>query len=146
MSPDKGLSAKILNRRQQNKDRAAMAKDRGLEFFPNAEASDEADVTFLGWLDPLDVFYQPLRDDLQQLCAGASSVPDYGASRKAWHLRNFGDNTLALELLRLEKHAFYILIFKMAATKAALSPNIFSDWEWLVLQNNGQASALLLGC
>ena len=141
MSPDKGLSDKILNRRQQNKERAAMAKDRGLELFPNAEASDEADVTFLGWIDPLDVFYRPLRDDLQQLCAGACSVPDYGASRKAWHLRNFGDSTLALELLRLEEHAFYILVFKMAATKAALSPNIFSaDHRQLALTGSGWCS------
>ena len=87
----------------------------------------------LGWLDPLDVFYQPLGDDLQQLCAGADNVPDYGASTRAWRLKNFGDSTLALELLRLEEHAFYTLILKMTATKAALSPNIFrqSIANWL---------------
>ena len=76
-------------------------------------------------------------------------MPDYGSSRKAWRIRNFGDSALALELLRLEEHSFYILIFKMAATKAALSPTLFPqppaviDWHWMVLKHHGEVAALL---
>ena len=60
---------------------------------------------------------------------------------KQWHLKNFGDSTLARELLRLEEHAHYILILKMAATKAALSPNILSsEHRQLALTGSGWCS------
>ena len=66
-----------------------MARDCGLELFPGADNTEVADVTTLGWLDPLDVFYEPLIGEIEQLFAGVSNVPDYGNSRKAWHIHGF---------------------------------------------------------
>ena len=111
--------------------------------FPGADNTKVAEVTSLGWLDPLDVFYRPLKGEIEMICAGATSVPDYGSSCKAWHIRNLGDSALALELLRLEEHAFYILIFKMAAAKAALSLTLFSSTlRQLSLTGSGWCSLL----
>ena len=126
-SPSPEVEIVNVQKMRFNEEKCKEAKDRGLPIFPGADNTDVAEVTSLGWLDPLDVFYEPLKPEIEMICAGATSVPDYGSSRKAWHIHNFGDSTLALELLRLEEHSFYILVFKMAATKAALSPTLFSS-------------------
>ena len=120
------VSPKLLERQKLNKERCQMALDRGLKLFPGAEDCDFADVTTLGWLDPLDCFYKPLIKEVEELCAGATSLPDYGESRKQWHRLNFGESVLTLEFLRLEEHGFYLVVYKMAATRAAISPEIFS--------------------
>ena len=50
-----------------------------------------------------------------------------GSSRKEWRYQNCGDSAFALELLRLEEHAFKILgRAQTAAYRAALSLNMFA--------------------
>ena len=46
-----------------------LCRDRGLELVLGADNTEVADVTTLGWLDRLDVFYKPLIGEIEQLRA-----------------------------------------------------------------------------
>ena len=58
---------------------------------------------------------------------------DYGAARRAIHAEVFGNCEVAATLLRLEEHAFYVVVIKMAATIAMAEPDRLSPDSECVL-------------
>ena len=81
-----------------------------------------SELTTLGWLDPLAVFYQEVVDDIR----GEASVGDYGGSRRQLHSNACGRSSAARSLLQLEEHAFYVVVIKLTATAALLEPEKLS--------------------
>ena len=78
----------------------------------------EADVTFMGWIDPIDVYHGVLNPELKLLCVGHHSTGEYGENRRTFHKTVFGNTNAAHESIRLEEHAFYYtVVYKLAAAK-----------------------------
>ena len=100
--------------------------DAGIPLMPDAAYYSEGVLTSLGWVDPLEVFYSQMIPELKEVCVGRSSVGDYGAARRAIHAEVFGNCEVAATLLRLEEHAFYVVVIKMAATIAMAEPDRLS--------------------
>ena len=100
--------------------------DAGILLMPDAAYYSEGVLTSLGWVDPLEVFYNQMIPELKEVCVGRSSVGDYGAARRAIHAEVFGNCEVAATLLRLEEHAFYVVVIKMAATIAMAEPDRLS--------------------
>ena len=94
------------------------AEDRGFTAQPGVkEHIHEADVTFMGWIDPIDLYHGFLNPELELLCVGHHSIGEYGESRRTFHKTVFGNTNAAHEFMRLEEHAFYTIVYKLAATK-----------------------------
>ena len=110
----------------ENQEKIKAAKEKGFPIMPKAENSTTFTVTDMGWVDPLELYYGAVADELQKLCAGHSSVGSYGQSRCNFHKKHFGVSRMAEEFLRLEEHAFYLLVFKLAATHAMTTPESLS--------------------
>ena len=87
----------------ENKEKIRAAKEKGFPIMPKAENSTTFTVTDMGWVDPLELYYGAVADELQKLCAGHSSVGSYGQSRCNFHKKHFGVSRMAEEFLRLRR-------------------------------------------
>ena len=126
----KGITTKEATEKYlTNQERIRIAKTRGFTIQPGAEELSTVEVTTLGWIDPLDILYYPIRHILQDICAGCTSVGHYGDTRVAYHKKHFGDCKLAAEFLKLEEHAFYVLSTKIAATMALTNPDALDEQQ-----------------
>ena len=101
---------------------------------PGAKEAVTIKVTTMGWLDPLDICYQAIVQDLQEVCQGHGSMGGYGKALRRLHHRILGSHYMAKDFLHLEEHAFYILCYKFAATAALHRPQSLStDDKTLVM-------------
>ena len=111
----------------KKEERFRVVKEKGFPIMPKAETATTATVTDMGWVDPLDIYYWVVVNELHKLRAGHSSVGNYADSRCKFHKKHVGDSRMAEELLRLEEHAFYLLIYKLAAHAVTTSESLSTE-------------------
>ena len=81
----------------EHKEKIRVAKEKGFPIMPKAEDATNVTVTDMGWVDPLELYYGAVADELQKLCAGHSSVGSYGQSRCKFHKKHFRVSKVAEE-------------------------------------------------
>ena len=115
-------------------------EEAGAPIMPDGWYYSAGILTSLGWVDPLEVFYDEMIPELQQVCVGQPSIGAYGSSRRLAHAEAFGTSDEARTLLRLEEHAFYVVVIKLTATVAMANPDRLSSDQRL------RAGALMAFC
>ena len=65
--------------------------------------------------------------ELRVICRGENSVGDYGQQRRLLHAATFGRSDVAMTLLRMEEHAFYLVVIKLTASVAVAFPERLSS-------------------
>ena len=85
---------------------------------PNAENWSYTLLTSLGWIDPLVIFYDPMVEEIRQICSGEASECDYGTRRRIEHAAFFGRNDVTMTLPCMEEHAFYTILVAVGFSAA----------------------------
>ena len=82
--------------------------------------------TSLGWINPLDIFYDTIVDEIRQICNGEASVGDSGTKPRFEHAAVFGRNDITMTLSRME-NIFHVILIKLTVSIVAASPNRLSS-------------------
>ena len=125
--PPRGQGLTKPSKYHENQAAIKRCEEIGFPLMPGVKNAVTESVTKLGWMDPLDLHYKAVVDELEPLCAGHKSVGAYGSSRSEFHKKNFGCDKFCEEFLHLEEHAFYIIVYKLAATASLMAPDSLSS-------------------
>ena len=110
----------------RNREIVSELRAAGVPCIPGGEFYSDSVLSSLGWIDPLDIFYDAMVEEIRVICRGESSVGDYGQQRRLLHAATFGRSDVAMTLLRMEEHAFYLVVIKLTASVAMAFPERLS--------------------